>query len=78
MLLMHRGRGTPGMPAFRRLRGFNTLACFLLLTKRTASGGLLADAMDLNRPPKDIFQAAARNDVNFIKRTVERTLEFDM
>ena len=34
--------------------------------------------MDLNRPPKDIFQAAARNDVNFIKRTVERTLEFDM
>lgn len=42
------------------------------------TNSLLADAMDLTKPPKDIWQAAARNDTNFIKRSVERTLEFDM
>ncbi|GFR40273.1 hypothetical protein Agub_g453 [Astrephomene gubernaculifera] len=44
----------------------------------TASASLLKGMMDERRPPKDIFEAASRNDKGYIKRQAERTLDFQV
>ncbi|GIL93449.1 hypothetical protein Vretimale_12719 [Volvox reticuliferus] len=48
------------------------------LRSKSCVSELLKFSMDDKRPPKNIFEAAQRNDTGYIKKLAERTLDFNV
>ncbi|EFJ44495.1 hypothetical protein VOLCADRAFT_106351 [Volvox carteri f. nagariensis] len=48
------------------------------LTSKSSVTELLKFSMDEKKPPKNIFEAAQRNDAGYIKKIAERTLDFNV
>ncbi|GIL50507.1 hypothetical protein Vafri_6684 [Volvox africanus] len=48
------------------------------LRSKNSVSELLKFSMDDKRPPKNIFEAAQRNDTGYIKKLAERTLDFNV